>query len=295
MSRDEPGGGPESRRASDPGSGDRRPRARGGRRSFLRRLAGAGGAGLLGSTAGCLGAGVVRTKTGGGSETALDLAGSDHRNRLDADEYGEYAARMQVEYGEGVLPWATLDEFVSSTDAGVDTEYAGAWAQQRVYHTETPYAVADSLAVAHRVETGTAEDARSGEGVRYRIRLWRAGRLTERAYAVDPWGLYRTRTAFTWFGHRVAVPSGAALVAVGSGWGGPRRPDGGDRRGGDAGSFTARAEDGEYELRWDSFHDGVVALVGTCDVWYPDPKRSRRRELPLDWSTEAGVGIRTPY
>lgn len=242
------------------------------RRSVLRRLGLMATTVSLTATAGCLDAGVVRTKAGGGFGGTIDLESPDAEAFVLPDEFTTYANRSRDRYGELAVPW--------TEPTSLPGEFVGAYTRREDVVPNQRFAVQDAVVIVHRLDD-----------VRYRLRLWSAGRLLGKTYEIDPWGYYRERMAFTWLEHDVTAARDDQLSTTHS-----LTTDGGrvSIANGDVtvpdGSYEMGLADARYRSRWDGFHPGDVALIGACEVSFTDGDERR-----LDWTLSNGIGVRTPF
>ncbi|WP_238398160.1 hypothetical protein [Halorussus salinus] len=260
------------------------------RRKLLERVGGVAVAGTLVGGAAHLDVGVVRTKLGGnfGGDFDLESPDSDQFDLMDdaqfvpPDEFSSYADRTREEYGDAALPWTDPESFPG--------EFVGTYARQEDVVPDHRFAVQDAAVLAHRLDDGGTADKNAD--ARYQLRLWSAGRLLDRAYEVDPWGVYREAPAFTWLTHEVETDRDDQLST-------DRRlaTDGGSVIAADAavtvpdGEYRIGIEDDtRYRTGWEGFHRGEIPLVGACEVSFAEEE-----EHALDWTLSNGVGIRTPF
>ncbi|UPW00921.1 hypothetical protein M0R88_02170 [Halorussus gelatinilyticus] len=259
------------------------------RRDFLRGVGGVAVARTLVGGAAHLDAGLVRTKLGSSFGGGLDLesAGGEQltpsgdERFVPSDEYSSYADRTREEYGDAALPWTDPD--------ALPGEFVGTHARQVDVIPEDRFAVQDAAVLVHRLNDGRETEKNDA---RYRLRRWSAGRLLDRAYEVDPWGVYRENPAFTWLTHEVETERDDQLSTDRT-----LSTGGGQVTVADA---TVTVPDGEYRIgieddvryrtRWDGFHRGEIPLVGTCEVSFAAGEKHA-----LDWTLSNGVGIRTPF
>lgn len=260
------------------------------RRKLLERVGGVAVAGSLVGGAAHLDVGVVRTKLGGnfGGDFDLESPDSDQFTLMDdaqfvpPDEFSSYVDRTRDEYGDAALPWTDPESLPG--------EFVGTYARQVDVIPDRRFAVQDAAVLAHRLEDVRETD--ENDDARYGLRLWSAGRLLDRVYEVDPWGVYREDPAFTWLTHEVETDRDDQLSTDRT-----LLTDGGPMTVADA---TVTVPDGEYRIgveddvryrtRWDGFHRGEIPLVGACEVSFAEGEKHA-----LDWTLSNGVGIRTPF
>lgn len=237
------------------------------RRDLLR---GAGGLAVLGVAAVSLSRGVVRTRIGIGGSWSIDLEEPDDETFVPPDRFGPYRDELREQYGTDAIPW--------TAPSTLDGDFLGAFRREEPIVPDNRYAVQTATLLVHELGDGD-----------YRLRLWSAGRLLDRRYPVDPWGLYTETPAFTRFEQGIEADIGATVTtdSVLTRGGGPLTLGGGTVTVPE-GTLRTRSDDG-YRTRWEGFHAGVVPIVGACRVRFE--AESPRR---LRWQLSNGVGVRTP-